>query len=62
MGSHVMVEDATNVHLQLSEKCSKVFFNVSTGCPKKIRFKPILEFLTLGRVFLGVKNNSKNSL
>ena len=30
------------------------------GVPKKIRFKPILEFLTLGRVFLGVKNNSKN--
>ena len=32
----------------------------STGCPKKIRFKPIFEFLTLGGVFLGVKNNSKN--
>ena len=30
------------------------------GVPKKIRFKPIFEFLTLGGVFLGVKNNSKN--
>ena len=30
------------------------------GVPKKIWFKPIFEFLTLGGVFLGVKNNSKN--
>ena len=30
------------------------------GVPKKIRFKPIFEFLNLGGVFLGVKNNSKN--
>ena len=28
--------------------------------PKKIWFKLIFEFLTMGRVFLGVKNNSKN--
>ena len=34
--------------------------DIATGCPKKIRFKPIFEFLTLGGVFLGVKNNSKN--
>ena len=33
---------------------------VCTGCPKKMWFKLIFEFLTLGRVFLGVKNNSKN--
>ena len=30
------------------------------GVPKKMSVKPNLEFLTLGRVFLGVKNNSKN--
>ena len=30
------------------------------GVPKKMWFKPIFEFLTLGGVFLGVKNNSKN--
>ena len=34
--------------------------NNDTGCPKKIWFKPIFEFLTLGGVFLGVKNNFKN--
>ena len=32
----------------------------STGCPKKMWFKPIFEFMTFERVFLGVKNNSKN--
>ena len=32
----------------------------STGCPKKIRLKAIFEFLSLGREFLGVRNNSKN--
>ena len=31
-----------------------------TGCPKKMSIKPIFEFQTLGGVFLGVKNNSKN--
>ena len=31
-----------------------------TGCPKKMPFKSIVEFKTLGGVFLGVKNNSKN--
>ena len=30
------------------------------GVPKKMWFKPIFEFSTMGRVFLGVKNNSKN--
>ena len=30
------------------------------GVPKKMWFKLIFEFLTMGRVFLGVKNNSKN--
>ena len=30
------------------------------GVPKKMWFKPIFEFLTLGGVFLWVKNNSKN--
>ena len=30
------------------------------GVPKKIIFKLIFEFLSLGGVFLGVKNNSKN--
>ena len=30
------------------------------GVPIKMWFKPIFEFLTLGGVFLGVKNNSKN--
>ena len=33
---------------------------LATGCPKKIRFKPIFDFLNLGGVFLGVKNNSRN--
>ena len=28
--------------------------------PKKVSVKPIFEFQTLGGVFLGVKNNSKN--
>ena len=32
----------------------------SKGCPKKITFKLIFEFLGLEGVFLGVKNNSKN--
>ena len=31
-----------------------------TGCPKKMPFKSIVEFKTLGGVFLGVKNNSEN--
>ena len=31
-----------------------------TGCPKKMLLLSSFEFLTLGRVFLGVKNNSKN--
>ena len=30
------------------------------GVPKKITFKLIFEFLSLGGVFIGVKNNSKN--
>ena len=30
------------------------------GVPKKVSVKPIFEFETLGGVFLGVKNNSKN--
>ena len=30
------------------------------GVPKKVSVKPIFEFQTLGGVFLGVKNNSKN--
>ena len=34
--------------------------NNDTGCPKKIWFKPIFEFLTLGGVLLGVKNDFKN--
>ena len=29
------------------------------GVPKKIIFKPIFEFLSMGGVFLGVKNNTK---
>ena len=33
---------------------------VIQGVPKKIIFKVIFEFLSLGEVFLGVKNNSKN--
>ena len=32
----------------------------TTGCPKKMWFKLIFEFLIMGRVFLGVKNDSKN--
>ena len=35
-------------------------WGLSTGCPKKMSVKPNLEFQTLGGVFLGVKNNSKN--
>ena len=31
-----------------------------TGCPKKMPCKSIVEFKTLGGVFLGVKNNSEN--
>ena len=31
------------------------------GVPKKMVILSGFEFLTLGRVFLGVKNNSKNS-
>ena len=31
-----------------------------TGCPKKVTFKLIFEFLSWGGVFLGVKKNSKN--
>ena len=30
------------------------------GVPKKMWSKLIFEFFTMGRVFLGVKNNSKN--
>ena len=30
------------------------------GVPKKVSVRPIFEFQTLGGVFLGVKNNSKN--
>ena len=30
------------------------------GVPKKVWFKLNFEFLNLGRVFLGVKNNSRN--
>ena len=30
------------------------------GVPKKITFKHIIQFLSLGGVFLGVKNNSDN--
>ena len=33
---------------------------VCTGCPKKMLLLPSFEFLTLGEVYLGVKNNSKN--
>ena len=33
----------------------------STGCPKKMVILSGFEFLTLGGVFLGVKNNYKNS-
>ena len=32
----------------------------TTGCPKKMVIRKGFEFLTLGGVFLGVKNNSKN--
>ena len=32
-----------------------------TGCPKKMVILSGFEFLTLGGVFLGVENNSKNS-
>ena len=31
----------------------------TTGCPKKMHLLSSFEFLTLGKVFLGVKNNSK---
>ena len=30
------------------------------GVPKKVSVKPIFKFQTLGGVFFGVKNNSKN--
>ena len=33
---------------------------ISTGCPKKKLLLSSFEFLTLGVVFTGVKNNSKN--
>ena len=32
----------------------------TTGCPQKNALYPIFEYWTLGGVFLGVKNNSKN--
>ena len=32
------------------------------GVPKKISLQPMFEFLTLGWVFLGVKNKSKGCL
>ena len=32
----------------------------STGCPKKMLLLSSFEFMTLGGVFTGVKNNSKN--
>ena len=34
--------------------------STTTGCPKKIGLLSSFEFLGLGGVFLGVKNNSKN--
>ena len=49
-----------------SRKAQTKIFNIKwrylkpTGCPKKMWFKPIFEFMTLEWVFLGVKNNSKN--
>ena len=47
--------------LQLQVRITlEIIFQNLQGVPKKIRFKPIFEFLTLGGVFLGVKNNSKN--
>ena len=48
----------TNFELMLNRK---VKCNVHIqGVPKKVSVKPIFEFQTLGGVFLGVKNNSKN--
>ena len=37
-----------------------IFIKIIQGVPKKVSVKPIFEFQTLGGVFLGVKNNSKN--
>ena len=48
-------------------QASNIFFSPNVfgsiliqGVPKKVSVKPIFEFETLGGVFLGVKNNSKN--
>ena len=41
--------------------CTYVRMDNTTGCPKKMVILSGFEFLTLGGVFLGVKNNSKNS-
>ena len=51
-----------DILFQKNQKYLKLFLKrATTGCPKKnMWFKPIFEFLTLGGVFLGVKNNSKN--
>ena len=43
-----------NIHFLLEMKLCII----TTGCPKK--FKLIFEFFTLERLFLGVKDNSKN--
>ena len=37
-----------------------IFFGKLQGVPKKMVIRKGFEFLTLGGVFLGVKNNSKN--
>ena len=36
------------------------FDKIIQGVPKKVSVKPIFKFQTLGGVFFGVKNNSKN--
>ena len=41
-------------------KETQAFTLLSTGCPKKMVVMSGFEFLTLGGVFLEVKNNSKN--
>ena len=47
----------------IAEVLYTIVYSVGTkfylqGVPEKIIFKLIFEFLSLGRVFLGVKNNS----
>ena len=37
-----------------------IFGQILQGVPKKMVIRKGFEFLTLGGVFLGVKNNSKN--